>query len=142
MNDVTRNATVDMKLELAVIPVSDVDRAKEYYGKLGWRGRALPVRATADRGPADDHRSYRLFASFHDPDGNGWLFQGITTRLPGRIDSASTNFASSRDLASALRRAEAAHGRHEARTGKHDSNWPDWYAEYMVREQNGQKLPE
>ena len=67
-------------------------------------------------GPDPEHRSYRSFASFRDPDGNGWLFQEITTRLPGRIDSAATTFASANDLASALRRAEAAHGKHEKRT--------------------------
>jgi hypothetical protein len=76
-----------------------------------------------------EHRSYRSFASFHDPDGNGWLFQEITTRLPGRIDPATTTFASARDLASALRRAAAAHGEHEKRIGGADANWPDWYAE-------------
>jgi hypothetical protein len=89
-----------------------------------------------------EHRSYRSFASFHDPDGNGWLFQEITTRLPGRIDPATTTFASAKDLASAMRRAAAAHGQHEERTGgQRDENWPDWYAEYMVREQAGEELP-
>jgi catechol 2,3-dioxygenase-like lactoylglutathione lyase family enzyme len=91
-------------------------------------------------GPAPNHASYSSFATFHDPDGNGWLFQELTTRLPGRIDSATTTFASANDLASALRRAAAAHGQHEARTGA-DKNWPDWYAEYMVREQSGEELP-
>jgi len=94
-------------------------------------------------GPDPEHRSYRSFASFHDPDGNGWLLQEITTRLPGRIDSAATSFASTNDLASALRRAAAAHGEHEKRTGgKHDENWPDWYADYIVREQSGKELPQ
>ena len=93
-------------------------------------------------GPDAAHGSYRSFASFSDPDGNGWLLQEVTTRLPGRIDSATTNFASVSDLASALRRAEAAHGEHEKRTGQRDTNWPDWYAEYMVREQNGKELPQ
>ena len=88
-----------------------------------------------------EHRSYRSFASFHDPDGNGWLFQEITTRLPGRIDPATTTFASASDLASALRRAAAAHGEHEKRIGGADANWPDWYAEYMVAEQGGAELP-
>src|SRR4029077_20962801 len=86
-------------------------------------------------GPDAQHASYRSFASFSDPDGNGWLFQEITTRLPGRIDSTTTNFTSASDLASALRRAAAAHGQHEARIGQADKNWPDWYAEYVVREQ-------
>jgi catechol 2,3-dioxygenase-like lactoylglutathione lyase family enzyme len=209
---------VDMKLEVVVIPVSDVDRAKEFYGRLGWRldadyafgddfrviqftppgsgcsvifGRnvtaAAPgsaqglylivsdveaardellrrgveisevfrdgggVYAGADEpylfgrlrvsGRDPDRRSYRSFASFRDPDGNGWLFQEITTRLPGRIDPAAISFGSASDLASAFRRAEAAHGQHEKRTGQRDENWPDWYAAYMVAEQNGADLP-
>jgi hypothetical protein len=92
-------------------------------------------------GPDPDRRSYRSFASFKDPDGNGWLFQEITTRLPGRIDAAATSFGSASDLASAFRRAEAAHGQHEKRTGQRDENWPDWYAAYMVAEQAGTELP-
>src|SRR5450432_4404308 len=217
-NDATSVARVDTKLEVVVIPVSDVDRAKEFYGSLGWRldadydngndfrviqftptgsgcsiifgknvtaaapgsaqglylivsdvaaardellGRGVKVSevfhdaggvyAGPDEpylfgrlrvsGPDPDHRSYRSFASFHDPDGNGWLFQEITTRLPGRIDSGTTTFASASDLASALRRAAAAHGEHEKRIGGADANWPDWYAEYMVAEQGGAKLP-
>ncbi len=92
-------------------------------------------------GADPEHRSYRSFASLRDPDGNGWLFQEITTRLPGRIDPAATTFASANDLASALRRAEAAHGEHEKRTGQRDANWPDWYAKYMVAEQAGSELP-
>jgi catechol 2,3-dioxygenase-like lactoylglutathione lyase family enzyme len=212
-------ATVDMKFEIVVIPVSDIDRAKEFYQRLGWRldadfaaddksfrviqftppgsscsvifgkgvtasapgstqGLYLVVsdieaarRELADRGidvsqifhgdgtysGSDEpflfgqHRadgldpansSYRSFASFHDPDGNGWLFQQITNRLPGRVDSASTTFASVKDLANAMRRASAAHGEHEKRIGAADPNWPDWYAEYMVNEQSGNKLPE
>jgi len=150
-----RDASVDMKLEIVVIPVSDVDRAKEFYGGLGWRldadFAAGGVHAGTDEpylfgrlrvsGSDPEHRSYRSFASFSDPDGNGWLFQGITTRLPGRIDPAATSFGSASDLASALRRAEAAHGEHEKRTGKRDENWPDWYAEYMAAEQAGTELP-
>jgi catechol 2,3-dioxygenase-like lactoylglutathione lyase family enzyme len=211
-------ARVDMKLEVVVIPVSDVDRAKRFYGNLGWRldadydngddfrviqftppgsgcsvifgknvtaaapgsaqglymivsdleaardellGRGVEVSevfhdaggvyAGTDQpylfgrlrvsGPDPEHRSYRSFASFSDPDGNGWLLQEITTRLPGRIDLAETAFASANDLASALRRAEAAHGQHEKRTGQRDANWPDWYAAYMVAEQAGTELP-
>ena len=91
-------------------------------------------------GPDPEHRSYRSFASFHDPDGNGWLFQEITARLPGRVEG-DTTFTSSADLATALRRAAAAHGEHEKWTGKYDENWPDWYADYMVREQSGAELP-
>jgi len=204
-----------MKLEVVVIPVSDVDRAKEFYGSLGWRldadraagdsfrivqltppgsdcsiqfgtgitsaapgsaqdlylivpdieaaraelaargvevsevfhagtpGAQFQPDGTSGRisGPAPDHASYRSFATFSDPDGNGWLLQEITTRLPGRIDTAHTAFASTADLASALRRAEAAHGEHEKRTGQRDANWPDWYAAYMVAEQAGAELP-
>jgi catechol 2,3-dioxygenase-like lactoylglutathione lyase family enzyme len=213
----TSVAPVDMKFEIVVIPVSDVDRAKEFYAKLGWRldadfdngkdfrivqftphgsgcsiifgknvtaaapgsaqGLYLIVsdiqaarKALLDRGiavsevfhndgvyagtdetylfgrvrvsgPDPEHRSYRSFASFKDPDGNGWLFQEITTRLPGRIDSAATTYASASDLANAMRRAEAAHGEHEKRTGKRDDNWPDWYASYMVAEEAGTELP-
>jgi catechol 2,3-dioxygenase-like lactoylglutathione lyase family enzyme len=212
-------APIDMKFEIVVLPVSDVDRAKEFYAKLGWRldadyahendfrvlqftppgsgcsvifGKnvtpAAPgsaqglylivsdleaVRADLLRrgievsevfhsegvytgadepylfgrarvsGPDAEHRSYRSFASFKDPDGNGWLFQELTTRLPGRIDSAATTFASANDLAKAMRRAAAAHGKHEERTGgQRDENWPDWYASYMVAEQSGKELPQ
>jgi catechol 2,3-dioxygenase-like lactoylglutathione lyase family enzyme len=217
-NDATgaaRVAKIDTKLEVVVIPVSDVDRAKQFYGRLGWRldadfpfdngfrvvqftppGSACSVQFGANitsaapgsvqdfylivsdiqaardelvargvevsevfhagtpgaqfqrdgtsgrvSGPAPDHASYSSFATFRDPDGNSWLLQEVTTRLPGRIDSATTTFASTTDLASALRRAEAAHGEHEKRTGQRDANWPDWYAEYMVREQAGEELP-
>ena len=210
-------ATGDMKFEIVVIPVSNADRAKAFYAKLGWRldadydsgkgfrviqftppGSACSVifgqnvtpaapgsaqglylivsdlQATRknllDRGvqvsdvfhnagvytgkdetylfgsvrvsgPDPEHRSYRSFASFKDPDGNGWLLQEITTRLPGRIDAAVTTFASANDLANAMRRAEAAHGEHEKRIGTADPNWPDWYARYMVAEQAGTELP-
>jgi hypothetical protein len=92
-------------------------------------------------GPDPEHRTYRSLALFSDPDGDSWLLQEITTRLPGRIDSAATSFASADDLASAFRRAEAAHGEHEQRTGQRDANWPDWYAAYMVAEQSGTELP-
>jgi catechol 2,3-dioxygenase-like lactoylglutathione lyase family enzyme len=205
---------VDFKLEVVVIPVSDVDRAKEFYSKLGWRldadfpfdngfrvvqftppgsgssiqfgskiTSAAPgsakeylivsnIEVARDQlaargvevsevfypgtpgaqfqpddangritGPAPDHASYSSFATFSDPDGNGWLLQEITTRLPGRIDGAETAFASTADLASALRRAAAAHGGHEKRIRMEDENWPDWYAAYMVAEQAGTELP-
>jgi len=91
-------------------------------------------------GPDPEHRSYRSFASFNDPDGNGWLLQEITTRLPGRV-AGHTTYASAGDLSQALQRAAAAHGKHEERNGKADPNWPDWYAEFMVREQAGEELP-
>jgi catechol 2,3-dioxygenase-like lactoylglutathione lyase family enzyme len=93
------------------------------------------------RGPDPEHRTYRSFASFSDPDGNGWLLQEVTARLPGRVDADVTTFTSSTELASALRRAEAAHGEHEKRTGQRDADWPSWYAEYMIREQAGKPLP-
>ncbi|HEY1373928.1 MAG TPA: VOC family protein [Candidatus Binatia bacterium] len=220
MSTQTNNgARVEEKLEVIVIPVSDVDRAKEFYTRLGWRldadfnhaddwrvvqftppgsgcsiifGKnvtaAKPgsaqglylvvsdIAAARDEllrrgvgvsevfhdaagvfdgpdepylsgrrrvaGADSEHRSYHSYASFHDPDGNGWLFQEITTRLPGRVDPAATTFASANDLAGALRRAEAAHGLHEKRTGKRDDNWPDWYAAYMAAEQSGAEPPQ
>lgn len=92
-------------------------------------------------GPDPEHRSYRSYASFSDPDGNGWLFQEVTARLPGRVDADDTTFTSSTELAAALRRAEAAHGEHEKRIGQRDADWPSWYAEYIVREQAGKELP-
>jgi catechol 2,3-dioxygenase-like lactoylglutathione lyase family enzyme len=191
---------VDMKLEVVVIPVADVDRATEFYGRLGWRQDRTPpgvvqftphgsgcsvqfgsnlssaapgsareylivsdVEAARDTlvatgievgevfhrgpdgqgsGPDPDHRSYLSLASFTDPDGNNWLLQEVTTRLPGRVDAAETSFGSASDLASAMRRAAAAHGEHEKRIGEADANWPDWYAEYMVRERIGAEPPE
>ncbi len=92
-------------------------------------------------GPDPDHKSYSSFATFEDPDGNGWLLQEVTDRLPGRVDPDVTSFSSAGDLAGALRRAEAAHGQHEKRTGKADPDWPDWYARFMVAEQAGAPLP-
>ena len=195
-------ATVDMKLEVVVIPVSDVERAEQFYRKLGWRQDVTPpgsgvfqftphgsacsvqfgkmltsatpgsvqrtylivsdIQAARDAlvaanievsevfhfgptgpvdGPDPEHGTYRSLASFSDPDGNSWLLQEITTRLPGRIDFGVTSFGSASELASALRRAEAAHGEHEQRTGARDANWPAWYAEYMAAEQAGTELP-
>ena len=195
--------TIDMKLEVVVIPVSDNERAVKFYSSLGWRQDVTPpgsgvfqftppgsacsvqwgVGTTAkpgtaqglwlivsdiqaaldklasigvpvdkvfhfgDSGPADgldpQRRTYRSLAAFHDPDGNQWLFQEITNRLPGRVDAAETTFANAADLASAMRRAEKAHGEHEKRLGgQRDENWSDWYAEYMVADQSGAKLPE
>ncbi len=204
-----------MKLEVVVLPVADVERAKDYYVRLGWRldadstvgdnfrivqltppgsecsiqfgtnmTSAAPGSArglyliTSDiedardelaaggvevsevfhegtlgarfrpagtdgrvSGPAPEHGSYGSFASFSDPDGNGWLLQEVTTRLPGRVDAAQTAFVSGADLASALRRAAAAHGEHEKRIGHADPDWPDWYASYMVAERAGTELP-
>jgi len=205
-------AKVDMKLEAVVIPVSDVDRAKEFYERLGWRldadigkggdyrivqftppgsgcsvqfGTALTsaapgsaqgllvvsdIEAAHDEldhhgadasgvfhdalggynrfdpdsragGPDPHRRTYASFVEFGDPDGNLWQLQEVTSRLPGRVDPATTTFGSAGDLASALRRAAAAHGEHEKRTGEADANWPDWYADYMVREQAGAQPP-
>ena len=93
-------------------------------------------------GPDPEHRSYFSRATFSDPDGNTWVLQEVTTRLPGRIDSGVTSFGSASDLASAFRRAEAAHGEHEKRLGHRDENWPEWYAAYMVAEQAGTELPQ
>jgi catechol 2,3-dioxygenase-like lactoylglutathione lyase family enzyme len=215
---IPKASNIDMKLEVVVIPVADVERAKQFYANLGWRldadfatgddyrviqftppgsgssvifgknvtsaapgsaqGLYLVVSDVAAArkellergvevsdvfhgagdvhagndapylfgrirlgGEDPEHRSYRSFASFSDPDGNGWLFQEVTARLPGRVE-ADTTFASSTDLAATLRRAAEAHGEHEKRNGgKHDVNWPDWYADYIVKEQAGQPLP-
>ncbi|MCP3414080.1 VOC family protein [Bradyrhizobium brasilense] len=199
MSTESKKPGIDMKLEVVVIPVSDVDRAKRFYENLGWRldadfvradgsralqltppgsptsihldkGSALPrflivndiEAARADliargvdvsevfhrgaagrvKGPDPERPSYGSLATFNDPDGNVWLLQQVTQRLPGRVDGISTTFTSSADLAAALRRAAAAHGEHEKRTGGHDANWPDWYADYIVREQAGSPLPE
>ena len=196
-------ATVDMKLEVIVLPVSDFERAEQFYRRLGWRqdvtppgsgvlqftphGSACSIQfgknltsaapGSAQRtylivsdieavreaiiaagidvseifhfgpngpvgGPDPERRTYGSLATFSDPDGNSWLLQEITTRLPGRIDSGVTSFGSASALASAMRRAEAAHGEHEKRTGERDANWSDWYAEYMAAEQTGGELPQ
>jgi catechol 2,3-dioxygenase-like lactoylglutathione lyase family enzyme len=217
-NEPTRQETsvggVDTKLEVVVIPVSDVERAKQFYARLGWRldadfafdngfrivqytppgspcsvqfgtnmTQAAPGTAqnmylvvadieaaradlaargadvgevfhpaapgaqfSADRGghlagAADERATYGSFAAFSDPDGNVWLLQEVTARLPGRIDADATSFATVADLAGAMRRAEAAHGAHEERTGVRDENWPEWYAAYMAAEQAGAELP-
>jgi catechol 2,3-dioxygenase-like lactoylglutathione lyase family enzyme len=199
----------DMKLEVVVIPVSDIDRTKSFYGGLGWRldadftaadgfrviqftpsgspcsihfgtarpgvgsaapgsaqglylivsdvdaaradlvGRGVEVSEVFHRagrdgrfsGPDPERRSYSSLATFKDPDGNGWLLQEVTARLPGRVDARGTTFTSTVDLESALRRAATAHGEHEKRTGQHDENWPSWYADYIVWEQAGKQLP-
>jgi catechol 2,3-dioxygenase-like lactoylglutathione lyase family enzyme len=208
--------SVDMKLEVLIIPVSDADRAKDFYARLGWRldadlagdgfrliqftppgsgcsiqfgtnlttaapgsfhgtllivsdiqavhddlaGRGIEVGgvfhcATGGvcrfrdgdgvwervGGLAPSHASYGSFAALSDPDGNSWVFQEVTTRLPGRVDAAQTAFSSVADLANAMRRASAAHGEHEKRIGAADPDWPDWYAAYMVAEQAGTELP-
>ncbi len=191
-------AEVDLKLEVVVIPVADIDRSKEFYASLGWRLDADFVRKDGSRavqftppgslcsihlgtatglflvvsdierarselaergvdvsevfhrgdgtdrisGPDPQRRSYGSFASFADPDDNGWLMQEVTTRLPGRIDTENTTFNSTNELAAAFRRAATAHGEHEKRNGgQHDENWSDWYAKYIVAEQAGKELP-
>ena len=194
---------IDMKLEVIVVPVSDADRAEQFYRKLGWRqditppgsgvyqftphgstcsvqfGKGLTSAAPGSaqknylivsdieaarnalvangidvgeifhltpNGPASgidpEHGTYRSRALFSDPDGNSWMLQEITTRLPGRIDSGVTSFGSASDLVSALIRAATAHGEHEKRMGgQRDENWPVWYAAYMAAEQSGNELP-
>jgi hypothetical protein len=133
--------------------VSDIGAAREELAACGVGisevfhpaapGAQFQPAGTSGRsdGASPDGSSYGSFATFVDTDGNGWLLQEVTTRLPGRIDATETGFASHADLASALRRAAAAHGEHETRTGGPDENWPDWYAEYMVAEQAGTELP-
>ncbi|NUR99811.1 MAG: glyoxalase [Kribbellaceae bacterium] len=91
-------------------------------------------------GPADQRSSYSSFATFADPDGNTWLLQEVTERLPGRVEDAT--YTSVADLEEALKRAATAHGEHEARTGKADPEWPAWYAAYMVAERTGSELPQ
>jgi catechol 2,3-dioxygenase-like lactoylglutathione lyase family enzyme len=204
-----------LKVEALVIPVSDVDRSKEFYEGLGWRldadfgfdngfrvvqltppgspasiqfgtgithqrpGTAEGVylvvsdieqareqllglgaevsevfhpsapgaqfgHVSGDRadGRADQAASYGSFATLRDPDGNTFLLQEVTTRLPDRVDETSTDYVSHADLVGALKRAAAAHGEHEARTGEEDPDWPSWYAAYMVAEAHGTPLPE
>jgi catechol 2,3-dioxygenase-like lactoylglutathione lyase family enzyme len=196
---VPRPATVDLKLEAVVLPVSDVDRAKRFYEGLGWRldadftgddwravqftppgspcsihfGKGVTtgvpgsvqglllvvddidaaraeliargvevselfhftgIRGARLSGPDPERRSYASYASFTDPDGNGWVLQEIKTRLPGR--------GFGRDVASltdALREAENRHGEFEAKAPKH--HWSDWYAAYIVAREQG-KSPE
>jgi catechol 2,3-dioxygenase-like lactoylglutathione lyase family enzyme len=134
--------------------VSDIEAARnKLAGKsvevsevfhAGTPGAQFQQDSTSGRvsGPAPDHASYRSFATFSDPDGNEWLLQEVTERLPGRVDPSETAFTSANDLASALRRAAAAHGQHEQRTGEADPNWPDWYAAYIVAEHSGTELPQ
>jgi catechol 2,3-dioxygenase-like lactoylglutathione lyase family enzyme len=129
--------------------VSDIQAAREDLVQRGVRVSEVFHYAGLNRldpaarlsGPAPDRSSYGSFVSFSDPDGNGWLVQEVTTRLPGRVDASTTAFSSANDLANAMRRASVAHGEHEKRTGQPDANWPDWYAAYMVAEQAGGELP-
>jgi catechol 2,3-dioxygenase-like lactoylglutathione lyase family enzyme len=123
--------------------VSDIEAARDELVARGVQVGGIFHRTPDGRGdgPAPDRAPYNSLAGFTDPDGNGWLLQEVTSRLPGRIDSAATTFSSANDLAGALRRAAAAHGEHEQRTGEADANWPDWYAEYLVSEQAGTEPP-
>jgi catechol 2,3-dioxygenase-like lactoylglutathione lyase family enzyme len=132
--------------------VSDVDAARSellaHGAKVsevfhpGAPGAQFEAGDTSGRvdGPADDRSSYSSFATFSDPDGNTWLLQEVTTRLPGRVTDAT--YTSAEDLEGALKRAAAAHGEHEARTGQADENWPAWYAAYMYAERTGTELPQ
>ena len=115
--------------------------ASEVFHEGAPGGRFHDGTAGRVSGPAPEDASYGSFASFSDPDGNSWLFQEVTTRLPGRVDPTVTLFGSASDLADAMRRASAAHGQHEKRIGHADADWPDWYAKYMVAEQAGTELP-
>ena len=138
-------------LQSTYLVVSDIRAARagliahgaevgEVFHEAQGGSRFEPVADGRAEGAAADNGTYASFATFSDPDGNGWLLQEITARLPGRVD-ADTTYTSVRDLETALTRAAAAHGEHEQRTGQADANWPAWYAEYMVREQAGQELP-
>jgi catechol 2,3-dioxygenase-like lactoylglutathione lyase family enzyme len=133
--------------------VSDIDAARDELLARGAEvsevfhpgapGAQFGPASSGDRasGPAPDNASYSTFATFADPDGNGWLMQEVTTRLPGRVDPEQTTYMSVADVEGALRRAAAAHGDHEKRTGEADANWPEWYAAYMVAEAAGAELP-
>jgi hypothetical protein len=92
-------------------------------------------------GAHPERLSYNSFVSLNDPDGNNWILQEVTKRLPGRVTGDTIYASTARDLAQAMSRAAKAHGEHEKRIGKADSNWPDCYAEYMTREQLGETLP-
>lgn len=125
--------------------VSDIEAARAELVARGVEVSEIFHRAgpgqPAVSGRDPEGRSYFSYATFSDPDGNGWLLQEVTARFPGRVE-AETSFSSPSDLAAAFRRAAAAHGEHEKRTGdQYDVNWPDWYAEYMVAEQAGNPLP-
>ncbi len=122
--------------------VSDIEAARGQLAVAGVESEPYHIGPDGRVSGLDpERRSYFSYASFRDPDGNGQLLQEVTTRLPGRVEAAETAFASTADLAEALRRAEAAHGEHEKRTGQRDENWPDWYAAYIVAEQAGTELP-
>jgi catechol 2,3-dioxygenase-like lactoylglutathione lyase family enzyme len=127
----------DIQAARAELLARGVD-VSEVFHFAGWN--RLDPKGRID-GPAPGRQTYGSFASFSDPDGNGWLLQEITTRLPGRVDPGATTFATATDLAAAFRRAETAHGEHEKRLGQRDAEWPEWYAAYMIAEQAGTELP-
>lgn len=140
---VNRTSAAPGSAENLYLVVSDIEAARDELMAAGVEVDAIfhPGASGLESGRDPERRSYFSRATFRDPDGNSWLLQEVTTRLPGRVDASSTAFSSASDLAAALRRAESAHGEHEKRTGEADANWPDWYAEYMVREQSGAELP-
>jgi catechol 2,3-dioxygenase-like lactoylglutathione lyase family enzyme len=123
-------------------PVSEVFHSSTPGAQFQADGAPRGLAPDRVAGPAPNHASYSSFATFSDPDGNTWLLQEVTNRLPGRVDSATTSFASASDLAGALRRAEVAHGEHEKRIGHADPNWPEWYSSYIIAEQAGKPLPQ
>lgn len=131
----------DIEAARAQLAAAGTDVSEVFHaGSPGAQFRPLAAQGRVD-GPAPEQGSYSSFATFTDPDGNTWLLQEITTRLPGRVDESTATYTSAGDLADALRRASAAHGEHEKHIGAADENWPDWYAEYMMRERTGQELP-
>lgn len=138
-----RTSAAPGSAENLFLVVSDIEEARDRLVAAGVEVAEIthPGPDGPESGPDPERRSYVSRATFGDPDGNRWLLQEVTTRLPGRVDASATSFGSASDLAGALRRAETAHGEHEKRTGHADPEWPDWYAEYMVREQSGAELP-
>ena len=127
------------------LAVSDIEAARSDLLRRGVEVGEVFHRVPGEEpglGPHPSRRTYSSYADFSDPDGNGWLLQEVTSRLPGRVDTNLVTFASSAELAVALRRTAAAHGEHEKRTGgEHDVNWPDWYADHLFAEQSGSPLP-
>jgi len=132
--------------QVLYLVVSDIVAARAELVRLGVDASEVFHRAGPGKPPLKgrdpEGRSYSSFVSFKDPDGNGWLLQEITSRLPGRVDPEVTTFGSAGELAAALRRSAAAHGEHEKRTpGQKHDDWPEWYAEHIVREHAGKPLP-
>jgi len=138
-----RTSAAPGSAENMYLVVSDIEAARDELVAAGVEIEEIfhPGPSGAESGRDPQRRSYFSRAMLRDPDGNLWLIQEVTTRLPGRVDPSTTSFSSASDMAAALRRAATAHGEHEKRTGEADAYWPDWYAEYMVREQSGAELP-